>query len=53
VREATLTTRLFRARKQIAARLTEEPEREQPRRGTAGGREEKGAGGVLSSGGTP
>jgi RNA polymerase sigma-70 factor, ECF subfamily len=29
VREATLTTRLFRARKQVAARLSSEPEQEQ------------------------
>lgn len=48
VREATLTTRLFRARKQVTARLTDEP----PRSGEIE-REEKGASGVLSSGGTP
>ncbi len=52
VREATLTTRLFRARKQVAARLTDEPQPEEPQHSTAGEREEKGAGGVLSSGGT-
>lgn len=47
VREATLTTRLFRARKQVAARLASEPapSSELPREG-------KQAGGVLSSGGT-
>ena len=79
VREATLTTRLFRARKQIARRLAAEPAEEQlptPARSEQFGapdpggpppdsstdhkgaidairREEKGAGGVLSSGGTP
>jgi RNA polymerase sigma-70 factor (ECF subfamily) len=47
VREATLTTRLFRARKQVAAQLA--PEVEQVREST---REGKTAGGVLSTGGT-
>jgi RNA polymerase sigma-70 factor (ECF subfamily) len=57
VREATLTTRLFRARKQVVARLSDEPpERAQsPQRPRTGElrREEKDASGVLSSGGTP
>ena len=48
VREATLTTRLFRARKQVAGKL----EVDAPRGGQLR-REEKGADGVLSSGGTP
>jgi RNA polymerase sigma-70 factor (ECF subfamily) len=50
VPEATLTTRLFRARKQVAARLDSEPARDS----SAGDihREEKDASGVLSSGGT-
>jgi RNA polymerase sigma-70 factor, ECF subfamily len=57
VREATLTTRLFRARKQIAERLTvaEAPKRasSSPRaRMAATGREDADAGGVLSSEGT-
>ncbi len=47
VREATLTTRLFRARKQVAARLAPEAEH-----ATELAREGKKAGGVLSSGGT-
>ncbi|MGD1058540.1 MAG: RNA polymerase sigma factor [Solirubrobacteraceae bacterium] len=47
VREATLTTRLFRARKQVAARLAPEAEN-----ATQTTREGKKAGGVLSSGGT-
>jgi RNA polymerase sigma-70 factor (ECF subfamily) len=54
VREATLTTRLFRARKQVARRLevdpapkaADEPESRQAREG-------KGAGGVLSGGESP
>jgi RNA polymerase sigma-70 factor (ECF subfamily) len=60
VREATITTRLFRARKQVAKRLVPEPAPEEgkspsasvvpepPRRGiTSAQREEMGAGGVL------
>jgi RNA polymerase sigma-70 factor (ECF subfamily) len=47
VREATLTTRLFRARKQVAARLTPEPTHAAEMQ-----REGRNAGGVLSSGGT-
>jgi RNA polymerase sigma-70 factor (ECF subfamily) len=52
VRESTLTTRLFRARKQVVSRLAEEPIRdptpsEEPRR------EGKDPSGVLWSGGTP
>jgi RNA polymerase sigma-70 factor, ECF subfamily len=57
VREATLTTRLFRARRQVAGRLApESPERapsSQRPRSEAPRREGKDAGGVLSSGGTP
>jgi RNA polymerase sigma-70 factor (ECF subfamily) len=74
VREATLTTRLHRARRQVAERLTPEPSRTAGGAGAEGGRarpasaadpasqraaqiegpgrEEKGTGGVLSSGGT-
>jgi RNA polymerase sigma-70 factor, ECF subfamily len=64
VREATLTTRLFRARKQVTRRLAsappapERPAAESPAnvqrssRG-AGRREESGAGGVFPSEGTP
>jgi len=48
VREATLTTRVFRARNQVAARLTPDAPRDSEIE-----REEKNAGGVLSSGGTP
>jgi RNA polymerase sigma-70 factor, ECF subfamily len=48
VREATLTTRLFRARKQVAAQLeVDAPKIDELQK------EEKGADGVLSSGGTP
>jgi RNA polymerase sigma-70 factor (ECF subfamily) len=47
VREATLTTRLFRARKQMAARLAPEQTQASETR-----REDKKAGGVLSSEGT-
>jgi RNA polymerase sigma-70 factor (ECF subfamily) len=47
VREATLTTRLFRARKQMAARLAPEQTH-----ASETSREGKKAGGVLSSGGT-
>jgi RNA polymerase sigma-70 factor (ECF subfamily) len=69
VREATITTRLFRARKQVSGRLVEE---DAPQAGTApkraaaaggeddrgageqrSGREEKRAGGVLQGRGTP
>ncbi|HEY4894726.1 MAG TPA: RNA polymerase sigma factor [Solirubrobacteraceae bacterium] len=57
VKEATLTTRLFRARRQIVAQLTPEEPRSGPQTSsgtsTANPREGKGAGGVLSSGGTP
>lgn len=78
VREATITTRLFRARKQIAARLlppaeSSDPARTDPASPATGStpaapvglpsskpatkqeprREESGAGGVLSGGGTP
>ena len=51
VREATLTTRLFRARKQIAQKLAVE----EPDRGAhpAAVREGKKAGGVLSGGESP
>ena len=63
VREATLTTRLFRARKQVARRL-ELPEKPEggaagsdveaaPEPESAGAREGKGAGGVLSGGESP
>ena len=59
VREATLTTRLFRARKQVAARrLRAEQSRRRRRRAPpprgrgSAAREESGAGGVLSGGGT-
>jgi RNA polymerase sigma-70 factor (ECF subfamily) len=67
VREATLTTRLFRARKQVVARLAPpdpaapnagpagaaQPAPGGARAGARGGREGNDAGGVLSSGGTP
>ena len=69
VREATLTTRLFRARRQIAARLSPAPETPAPSAGEAPGaaaaagaaarthgraeREGNDAGGVLSGGGIP
>ncbi len=69
VREATLTTRLFRARKQVTARLAlpdaapptsnaARPGAAAPATGAArvsarDGREGNDAGGVLSSGGTP
>ncbi|HWJ51489.1 MAG TPA: RNA polymerase sigma factor [Solirubrobacteraceae bacterium] len=47
VREATLTTRLFRARKQVVKRLTPEPATS-PASPSLGRREERNAGGVLS-----
>ncbi|HSZ05940.1 MAG TPA: RNA polymerase sigma factor [Solirubrobacteraceae bacterium] len=52
VREATLTTRLFRARKQVVERLTPAaaPERQRTEEMR---REGKGTSGVLSGGGTP
>ena len=75
VREATLTTRLFRARKQVTRRLAPEDGTQSPKGGETGTRprkppapsrpdtplppitptqrEEKGAGGVISSEGTP
>jgi RNA polymerase sigma-70 factor (ECF subfamily) len=55
VREATLTTRLFRARKQVAARLAPEPVHGTgvQREGENAGGEGKNSSGVLSSGGTP
>jgi predicted DNA-binding protein (UPF0251 family) len=66
VREATITTRLFRARKQLVAKLgpPADPAGGEPKTGTqdrpgvkadaaAGRREQKRAGGVLSSGDTP
>jgi RNA polymerase sigma-70 factor (ECF subfamily) len=60
VREATLTTRLFRARKQVAAQLMPRQEGEtDPLRGAEPGkpagihREERQPGGVLQSRGTP
>ncbi len=46
VREATLTTRLFRARKQVVKRLTPEPS--SPSSQSLSRREERNAGGVLS-----
>lgn len=49
VREATLTTRLFRARKQVAERLTADP----PAKTAEARREDTGASGVLSSAGEP
>jgi RNA polymerase sigma-70 factor (ECF subfamily) len=57
VRESTLTTRLFRARRQVVARLSAEPPSEAPdaaetRAPGAPRREESGSGGVLSGGGT-
>jgi RNA polymerase sigma-70 factor (ECF subfamily) len=58
VRESTLTTRLFRARKQVATRLSApQPAPSSPRPTDAKAlgstqREESGSGGVLSSGGT-
>jgi RNA polymerase sigma-70 factor, ECF subfamily len=48
VREATLTTRLFRARKQVAAQLTDDPPKIDALQ-----REEKDVDGVLHSGGQP
>jgi RNA polymerase sigma-70 factor, ECF subfamily len=49
VREATLTTRLFRARKQVVKRLTPDRPQPQPQPPTATNRrEERNAGGVLS-----
>ncbi|HWF32428.1 MAG TPA: RNA polymerase sigma factor [Solirubrobacteraceae bacterium] len=63
VREATITTRLFRARKQVAARLADEPDatpredsavRGEPRDGPAQTRRERlRPGGVLPSRDTP
>jgi RNA polymerase sigma-70 factor (ECF subfamily) len=66
IREATITTRLFRARKQIAERLVEERPASPAARAPAGeapstatkpahspGRKENDPGGVLSSGGSP
>jgi RNA polymerase sigma-70 factor (ECF subfamily) len=47
VREATLTTRLFRARKQVVKRLEPEPS-PSPTSPSLSRREEKNAGGVLS-----
>jgi RNA polymerase sigma-70 factor (ECF subfamily) len=58
-REATITTRLYRARQQIAKRLVDEPAADaaEPSQGQASAaavvRKETGPGGVLSSGGTP
>jgi RNA polymerase sigma-70 factor, ECF subfamily len=52
VREATITTRLFRARKQIARELADAPEARQPQT-QAARREETRATGVLPSRGTP
>jgi RNA polymerase sigma-70 factor, ECF subfamily len=58
-REATITTRLYRARQQIAKRLVDEPAADaaEPAPGQASAaatlRKETGPGGVLSSGGTP
>jgi RNA polymerase sigma-70 factor (ECF subfamily) len=64
VREATLTTRLFRARRQVVRRVDGDPPRGAPETATEppleasqsgtsdGGREGKNAGGVLSGGGT-
>jgi RNA polymerase sigma-70 factor (ECF subfamily) len=51
VRESTLTTRLFRARKQVVARLAEEPARD-PEHPEKSRREGKNSSGVLWSGGT-
>ncbi|HEX5853326.1 MAG TPA: RNA polymerase sigma factor [Solirubrobacteraceae bacterium] len=48
VREATITTRLFRARKQIVKRLSPEPPSSSPPPQTPSQREERNAGGVLS-----
>jgi RNA polymerase sigma-70 factor (ECF subfamily) len=65
VREATLTTRLFRARKQVAERLGDErgspadahraaeTAQSEPDRQASGGREGKDPGGVLSGGESP
>ncbi len=47
VREATLTTRLFRARKQVVKRLTPDPS-PSPASSSVSRREERNAGGVLS-----
>ncbi len=59
VRESTLTTRLFRARKQVATRLSavpqptpSSPETAEAEKPAPAQREESGSGGVLSSGGT-
>ena len=56
VKEATLTTRLFRARRQVVAQLSPGEPAEGPQAEGAAAdsksREGKGAGGVLSSGGT-
>jgi RNA polymerase sigma-70 factor, ECF subfamily len=52
VREATITTRLFRARKQVAHELADAPATAQPQI-QAARREETRAGGVLPSRGTP
>lgn len=59
VREATLTTRLFRARRQVVKRLDPEPAAGERAAGSDAslapgkpGREGKDAGGVLSGGGT-
>ena len=58
VREATLTTRLFRARKQIASKLSVEEEAapegaRRPAAKQASGREGNSPGGVLSGGESP
>ena len=52
VREATITTRLFRARKQVARELADAPEARQPQT-QAAPREETRTTGVLPSRGTP
>jgi RNA polymerase sigma-70 factor (ECF subfamily) len=52
VREATITTRLFRARKQVARELADAPEARQPQT-QAASREETRTTGVLPSRGTP
>jgi RNA polymerase sigma-70 factor (ECF subfamily) len=52
VREATITTRLFRARKQVARELADTPEARQPQT-QAARREETRTAGVLPSRGTP
>jgi RNA polymerase sigma-70 factor (ECF subfamily) len=61
VREATITTRLFRARKQVAGRLAPEPDPSQPEKPAEGKprqdggarREENQASGVLPGRGSP